>query len=103
MDIKELTIEDYELDEDKIHYYESLLSTNIIKNNIKQVRIEQVKASRWVGNIYGLFIVELGLSPNALYLNMRINNISSSDDYNGFGIIEDTYNSNKALKKSLNS
>lgn len=113
MKINEFAINDFELDADRLNYYESILNTKIVKEDVREVTIEQVKADRWFGNLYGLFLNELGLSPNSVYINMRINGYSSSLDYKGelklkilepraFNTIIETYLQNKALKKSLN-
>ena len=113
MRVNKLLISDTELDEDRLHYFESILDSPIIRDNLKDIEIEFVKANRWYGNIVGLLINELKISPNAVYINMRINGYVNACDYNGetklklldpgtFNIIIESYLQNKALKKSLN-
>ena len=112
MKLTEMSIDEFDLTEEKLNYFESILTTNIILENLKPVTIESVKANRWYGNAYGILITEIGVSPNSAYLNMRINGYKSPLEYDGrlvlniidpetFNTIMTTYERNKALKKSL--
>ena len=112
MTINEKSIEEFVTDREMLHYVESLLSTPIIQDNIREKEIEPVLANRWYGNFYGLLHNELYISPNALYLHLRINGFRLNTDYKGsrkikvlepevFEEILDAYEKNKAYKNSL--
>ena len=112
MELNNRSIKELGLSSDKIHYIESILNTPIVKDNILTTTIDAVTAERWYGNFYGLLNNELLISPNALYIHLRINGFNNNVDFkattdiklldpDAFDEIEETYLRNEAYRKSL--
>jgi len=112
MTITDLSIEPIEMDEEYVHYLESILARPIIQDNIRTTLVDPVVGQRWVGNLFGLLSKELSISENALYIHLRINDLKLNTDYDGrreikildpetFENVLNTYEINKAYRKSL--
>ena len=84
MEILELMDDDSMDISTKLNKWEDYINSDIINNNITTIRIDPVTANRYIGDFYGLLHNVLNIPNVAYYINMRINNIHSSLDYDGF-------------------
>jgi len=84
MDIVNMMGDDtMQLDAETIHKFESLLDTQLIRDNITMVTLEPYKGEKYKGNLYGLLHNEFNIPNFAIYLIIRINGFKSSLTYDG--------------------
>ena len=82
--LKLLDSDSMELDEFKVHQWESLINSPLLNNNISTVDVEHVDGDMYQGDFYGLLHNILDIPNSACYVNMRINGLTGSTEYNGF-------------------
>ena len=71
------------VDSKLIHVWESILESDVIKNNLILQNVDPYLGSKYKGNLYGLLHNEYQIPNSAIYINMRINGYKSSLEYDG--------------------
>lgn len=71
------------IDTDSIHFWESMIGSDMVKNNLNTIEIEPSISNQYKNNLYGLLHNIYNIPNEAFYINMRINNFKSSLEYNG--------------------
>ncbi len=80
--LTELDDDSLNLTEKNIEYFNSLIGSPIIANNLHEQTIDIVDANRYPGDLYGLFHNVLKIPNEAFYINMIINDYPDSTAYN---------------------
>ena len=53
MEIKNIMVDDYNIDFDKLQYIESVLESKAVTESLHETTIDPVVAGRWYGNFNG--------------------------------------------------